>query len=807
MELYAYQKQVARYIRMGRSVILHGPTGCGKFLAALWPYLEAWERNQPEAFPRTCIYSVPMRVLANQFVDEATELASKKMLLNEVPNIKIQTGERQDDERFTGDLIFATIDQTLSSALAVPYSLTPGLANLNAGAIFSAYLVFDEFHLFPVDENGGTNGALVTTLQLLTQLKGIVPFVLMTATFSTPMLAQLAKLLDAEVVQVSDKEYKEIAMKGAAKLRERTFHLHETPLNAAAIIQNHQERSIAICNQVKRAQELTKALREQIEDTETEVILLHSRFTAEDRRRKEEEIRAEFGKDQSKWRKKRLILVATQVVEVGLDITCQHLHTELAPANAILQRAGRCARFPGEKGTVHLYPVPLRQQRNGQMHPDYLPYPKALCEATWVSFTNRNHTVIGVSTERAIIDEVHTASDIIMLKAMARHEHLIWKDMYQALENHERALRTRLIREVNNITVLAAAKPEDVGNPYSAQGFGLFRGTVYGLWQDLQSYDLQREIDEPESNWLMAYPLASDKNPDDATEPPTIVWKEVRDESELNSVNLVVVNAAFCNYHADLGFRLVPPTEANGWTSPPGAFTLGNNRPGFAYQLESYNEHITRMLRIYRAQMQAKYAYVQRRLTAQWQLPNNGLDRAVIAAIACHDAAKLDRRWQRWVRLYQMAIGKPIADTYMAVHTDYAPMLYPHHAAAKKAADRQEMRPNHAGESALATASLIRDACIDERLGRAALTAIARHHSPHTHTADDYRLHPAAKAAITQAMQQAGIIANGEAIFMETPSVELEDCLLQPENFEQLLLYFYVVRALRQCDGLSQEGR
>ena len=49
-----------------------------------------------------------------------------------------------------GDLVFTTIDQTLSNVLGVPYSVGSARANLNAGAVMSSYLIFDEFHLFPV---------------------------------------------------------------------------------------------------------------------------------------------------------------------------------------------------------------------------------------------------------------------------------------------------------------------------------------------------------------------------------------------------------------------------------------------------------------------------------------------------------------------------------------------------------------------------------------------------------------------------------------------------------------------------------
>ena len=92
--LHQFQKDVYERLSDGRSVILQAPTGAGKTLAALYPFFRAWEAGSD--FPRKCIYSVPMRVLANQFNQEYTELAeshSRRLRPKEVLTVKIQTGK------------------------------------------------------------------------------------------------------------------------------------------------------------------------------------------------------------------------------------------------------------------------------------------------------------------------------------------------------------------------------------------------------------------------------------------------------------------------------------------------------------------------------------------------------------------------------------------------------------------------------------------------------------------------------------------------------------------------------------------
>lgn len=801
--LHQFQKDVYKCLSDGRSVILQAPTGAGKTLAALYPFFRAWEEGSD--FPRKCIYSVPLRVLANQFWDEYARARNFGFL--KPLNVTIQTGARPDDPRLRGNLIFATIDQSLSSALAVPYSLSAKMANLNAGAFYSSYLIFDEFHLFPIDERSGAQGALVTTLQLLAKLKGIVPFILMTATFSSTMLDELSQRLGAEVVTVGKEEYLQIASGGGQEARRRYYHIHQNVLTADAVLTAHAEdqvtRSIVICNQVTRAQDIYQELREHPERGNVEIRLLHSRFTQEDRQAKEEDIRREFGKKIEERQIDTLILVATQVVEVGLDITCDRLHTEIAPANAIFQRAGRCARYPGEIGHVHIYPP----RRNDEHKPDYLPYPRDLCTASWQSFCERDGQEFDFEDEQTVIDEVHTDMDQKLLAAMDDQRSIIWKNIFGAMEG-DRSCRRDLIRRINSITILAADPPERVGNPFTAQGFSLFRGSVYGIWRDLKSRADEHDPGEFEDRlWTMQYPMPTGLDSEDATEEERYTWHRIDHPDLINNTSLIAVNSAFCAYDEDLGFRILRPCKETGWTSEPGKVVRGNRFSGYSYRLESYDKHIKTMVSIYEQKFQEEYTYVQRRLAEEWDLPLDELDKAIRLAIACHDLGKLDKRWQHWVRLYQKEIGDPISDANcMAVHTSYDPENSSHQEA-KKQADRRGTRPPHAAESAVSAAKIIAKQIGDRDLARAVLTAIARHHSPRTANHKQYELHSYAENALARAMEAAQLSSAVLPLTTQRRGGLLDKILIKPEQFKSLLLYLYVVRMLRLCDGMSQEQK
>ncbi len=151
--------------------------------------------------------------------------------------------------------------------------------------------------------------------------------------------------------------------------------------------ENNRQRVLAICNTVDRAIELATELH-RIVSPNVRVILLHSRFFQQDRSHIEQSLAKEFGEDKRSHTPEPIILVATQVVEVGLNITCEALHTEIAPASSVIQRAGRCARFAGERGQVFIYDVP----KNDQGEPQYAPYKdqKDVCELSWQEFLSHS---------------------------------------------------------------------------------------------------------------------------------------------------------------------------------------------------------------------------------------------------------------------------------------------------------------------------------------------------------------------------------------------------------------------------------
>jgi CRISPR-associated endonuclease/helicase Cas3 len=112
--------------------------------------------------------------------------------------------------------------------------------------------------------------------------------------------------------------------------------------------------TLAILNTVERAQglfvELEDRFAESVRKTKKsatsaplvsngqERLLIHSRFRAEDRRANEKRLHSHPPAEGR-------IVIATQAIEAGVDISARVLFTELAPWASLVQRFGRCNRY------------------------------------------------------------------------------------------------------------------------------------------------------------------------------------------------------------------------------------------------------------------------------------------------------------------------------------------------------------------------------------------------------------------------------------------------------------------------------
>lgn len=185
-------------------------------------------------------------------------------------------------------------------------------------------------------------------------------------------------------------------------------------------------RTLLICNTVDRARKIHAAICEALKaeadiQAVPDVILLHSRYRPPDRAREQERLRAPVSPDVGQ------IVVATQVVEAGVDLSSAILWTEIAPLPSMVQRLGRLSRA-GEFGhnaesrygwapvaIVVGVPLPtLRekatkkdQEKHEQDTTDaYLPYNRCECEAAQIALASVTDDASPASLEMRLKSEL-----------------------------------------------------------------------------------------------------------------------------------------------------------------------------------------------------------------------------------------------------------------------------------------------------------------------------------------------------------------------------------------------------------------
>lgn len=353
------------------SRLLRIPTGLGKTLGVLAAWL--WHRvhHNRTDWPRRLVWCLPMRALVDQTYAVAQQ-AVEQLGLTWPGGEASHTG-RIGVHRLMGGLskdvawslypedfaiLIGTQDMLLSRALNRGYAASRARWPQEFGLLNQdALWVMDEIQLMDV--------GLATTAQLQAILdedshKALRPrhSWWMSATLQPRWLASVDTAPhwpQWRERSISLPAAERDLAPGAQGKSLEMITLAPSPISAFAqtIQERHAQQepgeygriTLVICNTVQRANEtfteLQKALKKQ--EKAPELHLVHSRFRSAERAHWQQDFlnraACKSGADR--------IIIATQVVEAGVDLSASLLITELAPWASLVQRFGRCARYGG----------------------------------------------------------------------------------------------------------------------------------------------------------------------------------------------------------------------------------------------------------------------------------------------------------------------------------------------------------------------------------------------------------------------------------------------------------------------------
>jgi CRISPR-associated endonuclease/helicase Cas3 len=401
-EIYAHQTHAGK---TPGCTVLVAPTGSGKTEAAL---LWAAANGRQTAGSPPLFYVLPYQAslnamrsrLGERFGDDHVVLQHSRALqalYRQLLDRGYTPGEAKNQavrEINLGRLHVAPV------RILTPYQLLRGAFQLRGHEALwtdctGARLVFDEIHAY----DPGRLGMILALLEHLVQDLAANVLV-MSATLPSVLKEILSEKLNRPISIIA-------APKAYEAFRRHRLHLRAANLLDEETIQKIQQKAreglavLVVATTVQRAQQIWEMLN-AVSNGEIQVELLHGKFCPRDRFSKEQWLLQQVSTKNAGSRAKSLVLVATQVVEVSLDVDFDVLFTDPAPLEALLQRFGRVnrGRRYHERDVVVLTEIPERCPV----------YPKTLVEKALQQLVPLDQKMVDEAKIQALLDAVYSGS-------------------------------------------------------------------------------------------------------------------------------------------------------------------------------------------------------------------------------------------------------------------------------------------------------------------------------------------------------------------------------------------------------------
>ncbi|RTL02853.1 MAG: CRISPR-associated helicase Cas3' [Proteobacteria bacterium] len=327
------QSEVAQELaKVPDIAVLAGAAGCGKTKIALeWAKLT----NAQQIIwicPRVQICQGIFQELTDTYLTDA--------------NVEIFTGEfkftnkwdnqTNEESYFSGDVVVTTIDQILGSITTH--------TNVNSLLPFvNAHVIFDEYHEYiGMDIFNLLFAELVANKNM--RVENDKRILLVSA---TPHYSYLTDILG---VKNLDKDVIEMPSFNNSHYQIQFIEYDEANKLESPLYQKYDNSTFVICNTAKTAQ-LSFLYQKDAENS----LLFHSKYKRSDKKYLFNEAYESFKRDGTH---KYDILRAGPIVQASLNISCDHMISEMSTPENILQRLGRLDRF-GKNSVVNTLQIAI----------------------------------------------------------------------------------------------------------------------------------------------------------------------------------------------------------------------------------------------------------------------------------------------------------------------------------------------------------------------------------------------------------------------------------------------------------------
>ena len=368
-EVYPWQVELARANDCGNRLI-RIPTGFGKTFGVLAAWVWHRVRHRDDDWPRRLIWCLPMRVLVEQTESEVRSALQRLGRLWDGKNthdgkvgVHLLMGGADAGQWHLypeGDaVLIGTQDMLLSRAMNRGYASPRARWPMEFGLLNQdALWVMDEVQL--MDVGLATSGQLQAFRDEDRNKDKTLQHCFtwwMSATLQrdwlekSPDTAGLTGKLAQDTHRIQPENRTGHLWEDVTK-RLEVVPFADAKKLARDIFQRHRDRgcgtegpTLVVLNTVERAIAVWKALQSDraLEDTRSDIRLVHSRFRPLERKSWSDD----FLNRKACAPGTNRIIVSTQVIEAGVDISASLLVTELAPWPSLVQRFGRCARWGG----------------------------------------------------------------------------------------------------------------------------------------------------------------------------------------------------------------------------------------------------------------------------------------------------------------------------------------------------------------------------------------------------------------------------------------------------------------------------